>query len=240
MSFTINETFRVHAPADRVWRYLIDPGQVAECLPGAELTSAIDARTFEGRVRVKIGPVTAAYEGRVELLEVDERARTVRVLGEGSEAVGSGAARMTMTSTVIDCAVGVCEVRVDAQIEIAGKAVQFGRGMIERVSQQMFQQFTECVRTRLEYEAAATAPAGAAAPTAPGHGPGAFTPGAAPIEAPDAWMSTDASVVDRQSLHGGTPTAEWRARQGPPVRLLPLLWRALRDLVLGWFRPAPR
>src|SRR6185503_2796658 len=61
---SIAENFEVHASAERVWEYLTDPRQVVECLPGAELLEVEGERTFVGRMRVKVGPVTAAFRGR--------------------------------------------------------------------------------------------------------------------------------------------------------------------------------
>ena len=42
------------------------------------------------------------------------------------------------------------EVSVVADVELVGKIVQFGRGMIEEVSRQMFRQFASCVKQHLE------------------------------------------------------------------------------------------
>ncbi|HEX6533114.1 MAG TPA: SRPBCC family protein [Gemmatimonadaceae bacterium] len=171
MAFRIEETFTVHAPPERVWRYLIDPRQVVECLPGAELVSAVDDRTFTGRVKVKVGPVTAAYEGQARLVEVDEGARRVRMTAEGRESAGAGSAKMTMTSLVTAADGGGSAVRVEAQLDVAGRIVQFGRGMIDTVNKQMFAQFTACVRTRLEAEASAPASDGSAGGVAAGAPP---------------------------------------------------------------------
>ncbi len=63
--------FTVRAPAERVWAYLVDPRQVVGCLAGAEITEVVDERTFHGHFKVKVGPVTAAYQGRVVLAEID-------------------------------------------------------------------------------------------------------------------------------------------------------------------------
>ena len=101
MSIRIEEVFQIEAHADRVWAYLTDPRQVVHCLPGAELTSVQDESTFLGRVKVKVGPITAAYAGKVILTERDEANRVVRMTGEGRESGGSGSAKMMMTSTVI-------------------------------------------------------------------------------------------------------------------------------------------
>jgi carbon monoxide dehydrogenase subunit G len=150
MSLRIEETFQLRAPADRVWGYLADPRRVVDCLPGAELTDVRDESTFLGRVRVKIGPVTAAYSGTVTITARDDVAHVISMVGEGREATGSGAAKMTMTSRIATLPSGDTEVRVTAEVDIVGKAAQFGRGMIESVNKQLFRQFTACVKGTLE------------------------------------------------------------------------------------------
>jgi carbon monoxide dehydrogenase subunit G len=146
MAFRIEETFQVDAPLPIVWSYLIDPKQVVRCIPGAELTGSEGDRVFLGGVKVKLGPVTASYAGRALLTEIDEAARRVRMTGEGRESGGAGSAKLSMTSRLTALPEGRTEIRVEADIDVAGKLVQFGRGMIEQVSKQLFRQFAECVR----------------------------------------------------------------------------------------------
>ena len=156
MATRIEERFTVRAPPQAVWEFLVDPRRVVTCLPGAELTEVLDERTFLGAVKVKVGPVTVAYRGKVLLGERDAATRTVRMSGEGRESGGAGAARMTMESRVAE-APGGAEVSVRSDVDIAGRLVQLGRGMIEQVSHQLFAQFAANVRAALE-----AAPAGEA------------------------------------------------------------------------------
>lgn len=150
MSLRIEETFELHAPVERTWRYLVDPRQVVNCLPGAELTEVQDSETFLGRVKVKVGPITAAYDGRVTITGRDDDAHVVSMVGEGRERTGAGSAKMTMTSRLTPISAGATQVQVVADVDIVGKAAQFGRGMIESVNRQLFKQFTECLRGTLE------------------------------------------------------------------------------------------
>ena len=176
MSITIHETFTVNAPLERVWRFLTTPQEVVLCLPGAELTEVLSEREYAGRVKVKVGPVTAAYAGKATLAEVDEAAHRITLVGEGRETGGAGSAKMTMNGGVAPNADGGCDVTVDATIDIAGKVMQFGRGLVESVSQQLFKQFVEQARVKLESAApasggeqlsAAREPTPATAPPAP-------------------------------------------------------------------------
>jgi carbon monoxide dehydrogenase subunit G len=223
MPFTIDQTFQVRAPADRVWNYLIDPRQVVECLPGAELVAAVDDRTYDGKVTIRVGPVKVSYEGRVTMEEVNPTARTVRVRGEGNESAGSGAARMTMTSSLKDLGGGLTEVTVHADVDVAGKVVQFGRGMVDAVNKQLFAQFVTCVQGKLESAAPAS---GAAAPATGGAPAGNQKPD-------DSWVSTDAPIGDRESQHAGA--AKPGSAPDKSLSIIPVLWRALRDMFAGWF-----
>ncbi|HET6438294.1 MAG TPA: SRPBCC family protein [Anaeromyxobacter sp.] len=167
MATRIEERFTVRASPETVWTFLVDPRQVIPCLPGAELTEVVDDHTFHGTVKVKVGPVTAGYKGRVEFVEVDAATRRVRMVGEGRETGGVGSARMRMESRLAPQPGGFTEVIVMSEVDVVGRLVQIGRGMIEQVAHQVFAQFSERVRAHLERPAAASgrespAPAGTA------------------------------------------------------------------------------
>lgn len=150
MAFKIAERFEVQAPVERVWKYMIDPASVVQCLPGAELLETQDERNFLGQIKVKVGPLSMSYKGKGTFTEVNDETHTVRMVGEAREVGGSGSTKVTMVSTVTALDGGGSAVSVDADISLVGRIVQFGRGMIEEVSRQMFRQFATCVKSRLE------------------------------------------------------------------------------------------
>ena len=150
MAFKIEQRFEVKAPVERVWKYLIDPQRVVHCLPGAELLEQQDDRTFLGAIKVKVGPLSMSYKGQAKFTEINEETHQVRMVGDAREVGGSGSTKVSMLSTVSPLASGGCEVLVNADIDLVGKIVQFGRGMIEEVSRQMFRQFSTCVKQQLE------------------------------------------------------------------------------------------
>jgi len=151
MAFKIEERFEVQAPVERVWKYLTDPKRVVECLPGAELLEQKDDQTFLGAIKVKVGPLSMSYKGQAKFTEINEQTHQVRMVGDAREVTGSGSTKVSMLSTVTPLASGGgSEVSVNADVELVGKIVQFGRGMIEEVSRQMFRQFSTCVKQHLE------------------------------------------------------------------------------------------
>ena len=165
MAFKIEERFEVQAPVERVWKYLIDPARVVECLPGAELLEMKDEHNFVGAIKVKVGPVSMSYKGKAKFTEVNEQSHHVRMIGDAREVGGSGSTKVSMLSTVAPSANGGSEVVVTAEVELVGRIVQFGRGMIEEVSRQMFRQFSNCVKAKLEVVDEAQPAANTPAPT---------------------------------------------------------------------------
>ena len=161
MAIEIRETFQVEAPIDAVWRFVMDPDKVVTCLPGAELERAVDDRTFEGRVKVKLGAISTSYKGRVRFTEVDEQGYVVRMAAEGRE-TGGGTAKGSMVSRLRALSDGQTEIVAEASVDLTGRVMQVGRGMIQGVSHQLFQQFVASTKERLEGAQGADSPIPAA------------------------------------------------------------------------------
>jgi carbon monoxide dehydrogenase subunit G len=151
MAIEITETFQVEAPVDAVWRFMLDPNQVVTCMPGAQLEEVVDDRTFLGSVKVKLGAITTSYKGRVQITEMDPQAHTVKLTAEGRE-TGGGTAKGTLQSQLRSLPDGQTEVLAQASVDLTGRVMQMGRGMIQGVSHQLFQQFVASTRERLEAE----------------------------------------------------------------------------------------
>ena len=212
MAFKIEERFEVQAPVERVWQYMIDPKRVVQCLPGAELLEQQDEQTFLGAIKVKVGPLSMSYKGKAKFTEINEETHQVRMVGDAREVGGSGSTKVSMLSTVTASANGGSEVLVSADIDLVGRIVQFGRGMIEEVSRQMFRQFSTCVKQQLEV---ADEPAAGEPPTA------------------------DAAQTDGAAQTGGAPSGAAPSAVPPPetkaVAAAPLAFRALWAIIARFF-----
>lgn len=165
MAIEIRERFSVEAPIDVVWPFIKDPEQLVHCMPGASLDEVVDDRTFLGTVKVKLGAVTAKYKGKVEFAEVDEASHCVKVVAEGREA-GGGTARGTLSSRLTALPEGGTEVLAEGDVDLTGRVMQVGRGMIQGVSEQLFQEFARSTKSRLELRDGAVGLDDGAAPVA--------------------------------------------------------------------------
>ena len=131
--------FTVPVPADQAWKLLVDVEKIAPCLPGAAVTS-VDGDAFEGGMKIKLGPISMTFKGEGELVEKDETAKRVVLKAKGRDAKGNGAAQATVSAT-LDEHDGVTDVHVLTDLNVTGKAAQYGGGVMKDVSNRMLGQF---------------------------------------------------------------------------------------------------
>lgn len=171
----LSNDFTVGLPIDTAWALLTDIQRVAPSLPGAELTG-MDGEEYMGVMRVKVGPITAQYNGRARFVSVDEPSRRAVLRAEGRDANGQGNAAATVTIAMRPEGERTA-VAVETDLSISGRVAQFGRGVLTDVSTMLMRQFVE----QLERDVAASAGGGGRSDTSPSNGsaPHAAGPAAA-------------------------------------------------------------
>lgn len=144
----LENSFTVDAAADLVFEFLLDVNSVLGCLPGAELSEIVDADTFRGRVRLRIGIAGVAYEGSGHVVSRDPSARTAVLEAEGREVGGSGSARAVISVSVGEHGDGA-EVTVVSDLTVTGGEVDAGAGAGDQVTRGMLAQLASCIGARL-------------------------------------------------------------------------------------------
>ena len=230
----LENRFTVPVPVDEAWRVLLDVERIAPCMPGATLTS-VDGDEFEGKVKVKVGPINLTYGGKARFVSKDDATHVAVIDGSGKETRGTGTAKALITCRLIDQG-DTTDVEVDTDLNVTGKPAQFGRGVLADVSGKLVDQFAAClsdeIRSGTPMAAAAAAPA--TVPVATGHGAAAdqaaavgastasaATTGPAPAAAPPVAAPSPRAVPPRQSAEA----IDLLGTAGAPVlkRLAPVL-----------------
>ncbi|GGN20285.1 SRPBCC family protein [Streptomyces fuscichromogenes] len=157
-------TFTVAAPLDAVWEAFKAPERVAPSFPGATLTEHTDD-SFAGTVKIKVGPITMSYQGKGSYIERDDVNHIVIIDASGRDARGSGTASVIVTATLKDTGPDKTEVSLATDLNITGRAAQFGRGVIAEVADRMIGQFADRLATSLADPATATGPSLNSVPT---------------------------------------------------------------------------
>jgi uncharacterized protein len=144
----LTHDFTVPASVDDAWAAFNDLERIAPCFPGAALTS-YDGESFEGLVKVKLGPISLQYAGTGRFVERDEAAHRAVIEAKGKDKRGNGTAAATITATLSGAGDSATDVSVTTNLSITGKPAQFGRGVMQDVSDKLLGQFASCLETKL-------------------------------------------------------------------------------------------
>lgn len=147
----IENTLNLGLPPEDAWRTLLNIPFVAPCLPGTKLTKAVDERTFEGMVQLKLGPVSLSFRGEAVIEHIDPDAMKVRVTAKGREDRGRGSAHATVTFQLHEQDGGT-RVEVVTDLNLAGSIIQYARGagVVTKTAQQLVDQFADRLTKRIE------------------------------------------------------------------------------------------
>ena len=150
MGIKVANTFVVPAPVDDAWRFLIDMPRVVPCMPGTELTEALDERRFRATARLRVGPVELAFGGEGELYDVDAAARTAKLRAKGRDTKGRGAFQAEMAFGLTPRGEETVA-RVDTDLTLSGSVAQYGRGagIVKGVAEQLTAQFARNLSARI-------------------------------------------------------------------------------------------
>jgi carbon monoxide dehydrogenase subunit G len=135
-------------------------------MPGATITDRIDEKTFAGTMAVKVGPVSTSYKGKIVFEKLDAATKTAEIVATGQDVRGRGGADLRLTSSIKEVSPGETEVTAASKVNITGILAQMGRGMVQDVSDQLFQVFSQRMRAELEPSAPAAKPAAGSPPAA--------------------------------------------------------------------------
>jgi len=153
----IANEFTVKAPVKDAWDVLTDLEQVIPLMPGAQMTGR-EGDDVLGKVKVKVGPVTSEFSGKVHFVERDRDKYRAVIDGKGKEARGTGNAAATVTAQLHDAG-DHTRVTVDTDLKVVGKLAQFGSSMLQQVSEKLLGQFVESLEAKLAADNAPVDPA---------------------------------------------------------------------------------
>ncbi len=206
MAIELQESFEVAAPIDKVWEFLMTPENVVDCMPGGSLTEKIDDKSFVGSVKLKIGAITAKYSGTITYTTADVETRTVVMLAEAKEK-GGGTVTGTITSKLIALDDGNTKVDCESCVDLTGRIVQLGRGMIDGVSAQIIGKFIKNVKSLLE------------------------VPGDTATAAPTETTTTEAGETAPETKPQAAPAPKLEDKEDS-INVLAILWAA----IVAWFK----
>ncbi len=141
MAIELDHSFTVPVPPDQAWDVLLDVETIAPCMPGVTVDE-VDGDVVNGRIKVKVGPVSLTYKGTAKFTERNPETRVVVVDAAGKETRGSGTASATVRASLTPDASGSgTEVTMHTTMNVTGRPAPFGRGVMVEVGGKLVEQF---------------------------------------------------------------------------------------------------
>ena len=138
----LEHSFTVPADIDTAWNTLLDVERIAMCMPGATLLN-VEGDTFNGQVKIKLGPITMVFGGAASFVEKDLANHRLVINASGSETKGTSTAQAIVTTQLIAEGPNLTRVDVNTDLAITGKPAQFGRGVMSDVAGRIIGQFAD-------------------------------------------------------------------------------------------------
>lgn len=149
----------IAAPREAVWAALNDPEVLKACIQGCETIEKLSDTEMTATVAAKIGPISARFNGKVTLADLDPpNAYTISGEGQGGVAgFAKGGAKVQLADADAE---GGTKLTYQVSAQIGGKMAQLGARLIDSVAKSYAESFFTKFSERL-----APAPEAAPAPT---------------------------------------------------------------------------
>jgi carbon monoxide dehydrogenase subunit G len=147
----IEGKFTMKAPIQKVWDFLLAPGTLASCIPGAEKMEAIDDKTWEGMVKQKVGPITVKLAFTQTLTDLDPP-KHVKAVGKGSAMGGAGTFSQETIVDIKEVGGGEVEVAYSSNVSLVGRLATFGERIMRAKVNKTGEQFINNLQNALKKE----------------------------------------------------------------------------------------
>jgi len=139
MAVTMSGEFVLPAGKATVWARLNDADTLRISIPGCESLEKLSATELQAAVKVKIGPVSARFKGKVNLTDIDAP-NSYRISGQGDGGI-AGFAKGGANVKLADEAGGGTKLSYDVDAQVGGKIAQLGGRLIDSTAKKLADEF---------------------------------------------------------------------------------------------------
>lgn len=139
----------VAASREEVWAFLLNVPEMSVLVPGVERVQPTSETSYEGRMGVKVGPVSLRFDVVVTIDQLDETNYTAAMIADASDRRVGGSVRAKMAMVLQEPAPGSTEMVITTDLNLLGRLGQFGQPVIKKKADQVLEEFAANLRTRL-------------------------------------------------------------------------------------------
>jgi len=137
------------APIQEVWDFLLAPGTLASCVPGAEKIESTDNKTYNCLIKQKVGPISVKLQFVVDLAEMTPPTY-VKAIGRG-EALGKlGTFSLELVVHLNEKSSEEVEVAYTMDVTMVGRIATFGERIMRAKVDKVGEEFTNNLKKKLQ------------------------------------------------------------------------------------------
>jgi hypothetical protein len=145
----IEGKFSLKAPIQKVWDFLLEPGTLASCIPGAEKIEALDDKNYEAIVKQKVGPISVKFNFLTTVTEMNPP-KYVKAVGKGAAMGGMGTFTHEMTVNLAEISKDEVEVSYKTNVSIVGRLATFGERIMRAKADKIGEEITRNLQEKLK------------------------------------------------------------------------------------------
>jgi len=144
----------IEAPRERVWAFLTDPNQAAQCAPDVQSVQVQDDQRFTVVARAGVGPIKGTFTFAVTWLEREEP-ECARVQARGK--IPGSAVDMETTMLLSEAGPTSTLLHWEADVSVKGTIASVGARLIQGAADKITRDLFACIKSKLEAPAPETA-----------------------------------------------------------------------------------
>lgn len=129
---------------DRLWAALMDPQVIGACIPGVQSFSAVAPDTYAFDVGFRVGIVSGAYKGTLEVRDIDApNAYRMVVQGAGVRTDMKGEGHVALTPDG-----DATTLTFNGEVNVTGILARVGQRMMLTVAKQQIDRLFQCLSSK--------------------------------------------------------------------------------------------
>jgi len=144
-----NQRAVIAVAREPLWDFLMDVPKVAQSLPGVEKIEQLDPDTYQGTLKIRVGPISINLQGKIIVEQRDRDNWRATLRADASDRLAAGAVRAKTTMELKELSATETELLVDTDVSIMGKIGEFGQPIIRRKADTMLKEFVENIKKQL-------------------------------------------------------------------------------------------
>ncbi len=144
-----NQRAVIAAAREPLWDFLMDVPKVAQSLPGVEKVEQLDPDTYQGTLKIRVGPISINLQGKIIVEQRDRDSWRATLRADASDRMAAGAVKAKTTMELKELSPTETEMSVDTDVSIMGKIGEFGQPIIRKKADAMLKEFVENIKKQL-------------------------------------------------------------------------------------------